>query len=431
MAVKKDVEGKQPQQKDLWKQRNVESVSLRQFVKDTADVEKMILYGESNAGKSRWFLNILSHLKKTGVPKENILMYVIYPDRATGITKLANLVPKEFADNVKILTINCYEELVMSTALAEERLMEHYKKTGVHGWMVIELLSEVWRMSQDYYARQAFGESLADLLAAKRQAVQEVMKEKGKEDKTTAFQALSGFADWTTIKFFHNFNWIDKIKKMPFNVVFTSEIKNEDSKDSMFSAVGKRPGGEKDNIHRVDTILYLTHIGDKFEQRCFKLTGYSRIYSGIDITDKNGYEVHQAILKKFESKGYKSSAIEELEAEAGIPSPEKAKPEVKKEETHDALEDHQKMAEDKSTPKDRTKATPEEQEEAFEKADIKTISKESDKTDDIDELDDTLDELDTKPEKKTEKDKKPVEEKPKKEQEKETPSGDVDWDVDL
>jgi len=390
MAIKKKSEGESNQHKDLWKTRQVTSVPLGQFVKDTANVDKMIVYGESNTGKTRWYLSILSYLKKINVSDENILMYIIYPDRATGITKLANLVPKQFMNNVKIMTVNNYEDLVMATAEAEERLMEHYKKTGVHGWLVVELLSEVWRMAQDYYARQAFGETLAHLLAAKRKAVEEIMAEKGKEDKTTAFQALSGFADWVTIKFFHNFNWIDKIKKMPFNVVFTSEIKNEDNKDSIFSSVGKRPGGEKDNIHRFDTILYLAHKGNKFTQRCFKLTGYDRIYSEVDITNKNSYAVHQQILKKFEDAGYRSSAIEELEKEAGIPTPKKPEPKVEKPKPEPVKEEKpaRKTIEPEPIPLGESRTiskTPEgESEKKITPEEIVTPPKKKDETDDWD-----------------------------------------------
>lgn len=335
MVLKKEVEGEN-KPKDLWKEKLVSPIPMNQYARDTEEVEKIILFGESSTGKTRWYLNILNYIKNVlKLPPEKVLLYIIYPDRPTGIVKLYNLIPKEYVENsnprVHILPINNYEDMVSATAQAEQALMEHYKKTGVHGWLICELLDEAWRMSQDYYSRQAFGETLADYLALQRETVKEKMKKLGKEDKDTAFQALGGWQDWSVIKFFHNFNWVDKIKRMPFNVLFTAEIRAEENKDSIFSVVGFRPSGEKDNMHRVDTILYLKHVGDKFYQRCFKWTGMSRVYSDIEITDKNGYEVHKQIEKNFESKGFKTSAIEELEKEAGIPNPPK-KEEPKKEE---------------------------------------------------------------------------------------------------
>jgi len=324
MVLKKEIEGEE-KPKDLWNEQLVAPIPMDQFARETAETEKLLLCGFSNTGKTRWYLKILDNLKKRGIPKEKIMMCIVFPDRGTGLTKLYNLIPKEFVKNVFVFPINNYEELVSSTAVAEKKLTQHFKETGVHGWLVIELLEECWRFSQDYYSRQAFGETLADYLALQRESVKERMKQvskkQGKEVEDTAFQALEGWKDWTIIKFFHNFNWIDRIKKMPFNVLFTAEVRAEDDKDSPFASIGNRPAGEKDNIHRVDTVLYLKHTGDNFSQQCMKLTGYDRLYSAYDITSKNGYEEHCRILKMFEDKGYKSSAIEELEKEAGIPIP--------------------------------------------------------------------------------------------------------------
>lgn len=319
MAVKKKSEGSSDV-RELWEQQLVQPISMKKYAKDTADVEKIILYGESNAGKTRWYLNVLQNLKEKGLKKEEILMCIIYPDRPTGLTKLVNLIPPEFVDRVMIFPVNNYEEMVSSTAIAEKKLTEHHEKTGKHGWLVIELLEESWRSAQDYYSRQAYGTTLAEYFAQKRQQIAQ------SKDDSSAYKAFEGWSDWPIIKFFHNFNWIDKIKRFPFNVIFTSEIKQETNADSIFSSVGFRPAGEKDNLHRVDTILYLSHKGDKFTQQCFKLTGYSRLYSTYDISDKNGYTEHQRILKKFEAAGYKTSAIKELEEEANINPPTPPKP---------------------------------------------------------------------------------------------------------
>jgi len=341
MPLKKPIEGESPAT-SLWEQELVVPRKFNDFYEEIAPTEKILLFGESNTGKTRWYLNILNYLKKQGLTKDQVLMCIIFPDRPTGITKLYDLVPKEFVENVLVFPVDTYEELVSSTSKAEKLLTEHHKKTGVHGWLVIELLEEAWRMAQDYYCRKAFGETLADLLAAKRQEIQRLMAAKGKEDRDTAYQALEGWKDWPVIKFFHNFNWIDRIKKMPFNTVFTAEVKEELNPDSIFHSVGVRPAGEKDNIHRVDTIIYLTHVGGRFFQQCFKLTGYNRLYSKIDITNKNGYEVHKQILQRFEKLGYKTSIMQEIEEEAGIKvktksneaaQPSKTKEEAKKEET--------------------------------------------------------------------------------------------------
>lgn len=326
MVKQKQVEGKE-QPKDLW-EITAPTITMQQFAKETANVEKIIWFGESNSGKTRGYLDILGYYKAQGIPKEKVMMCVVFPDRSTGITKLYNVIPKEYVTRVFPYTVNCYEDMVSATATAEKKLLEHYKQTGMHGWLIVELLEEAWRMSQDYYSRKAFGETLADLMAAKRKSIQEIMDSKDESSKDNAYKALSGWKDWTIIKFYHNFNWIDKIKKMPFNVGATSEVKEETNTDSIFYSIKLRPAGEKDNVHRFDIAIYKSHRENKFYQQCFKWTGMSRLYAELDITDKNSWAVHKKIQKQFEAKGYRSSAIEELEEEAGIEPP---KPEVPKE----------------------------------------------------------------------------------------------------
>jgi len=338
MVLKKPVSGEN-EPKNLW-QQPAESFTIKQFAQQTEDVEKIIWYGESNSGKTQGYLDVLRYLKEQNTPPEKVCMCIVFSDRATGITKLYNLIPTEYVDKVHVFPVNNYEDLVKATANSEKILLDHFKTAKIHGWLILELLEESWRMAQDYYSRQAFGETLADLMSAKRRAIEELKTIKSEDKKESAFQALEGWRDWTVIKFFHNFNWIDRIKRMPFNVGATAEIRDIDNPDSIFSAVKVRPAGEKDNAHRFDTIIYKKHVNGRFYQRCFKLTGYSKLYSDIDITDKNGYTIHKQILEKFTKSGLKSSAIEELEKEAGIkvpnvsppPKKEEAKPEPKKEE---------------------------------------------------------------------------------------------------
>ncbi len=354
MAMKKVAEKEEP--KNLWNQQIVKPLSVNEYKKEIADAEKIILFGESNTGKTRFYLSILKYLEKQGVPKDDILMCILYPDRPTGITKLFNLIPAQYRDNILIFPINTYEELISSTATSEQKLKEHFKNTGKLGWLVIELLEDAWKSVQDYYCRLAYGETLGEYFAKKRADV------KAMKEDSNAYRALEGWGDWTIIKYFHNFNWIDKIKRMPYNVIFTAEVKEEGNKDSNFYDLGYRPGGEKDNIHRVDTVIYLSHKGNQFSMRTYKNTGYSRLYNSVDITspDKHGneviaYEMHCNALKRLENRGYRTSKIEDIEKEAQIKPLEKksiekaSKEEIiekKKEETKESNENVEKDTED-------------------------------------------------------------------------------------
>ena len=318
-VIQKKTEGEE-EPVDLWSIKK-KPIPLKQFVKDTIDVEKIIWFGASNSGKTHAYLSILHHMEQEGVPPEQVCMCIVFPDRATGITKLWHLVPKIYEDRIFIFPIHNYEDMVSATSTAQKVLIQHYEKSGTHGWLIVELLEEAWRMSQDYYSRKSYGESLADLMAIKRKSVADYMTSIDKEGKETAYQALEGRKDWVIIKFFHNFNWIDKIKRMPFNVGATSEVKATDDDDDVFSSIKVRPAGEKDNVHRFDTVLYLKHQGNNFYQRCFKLTGFSKLYTDYDITGIGSYSAHKQITSKFEKSGYRQTKIEELEEQAGITAP--------------------------------------------------------------------------------------------------------------
>jgi len=305
--------------KSLWKDDSFESTNLADYSEEVANTEKIIAYGESNSGKSTFYFGIPSYEKSQGIKPEKFMMCIIFPDRPTGLTKLIGMVPKEYRDRIFVYPIDKYEDLVRATATVEKRLLEHYKKTGHHGWMVVELLEESWKASQDYYSRLAYGENLGEYFAQKRAEV------KAMKNDDSAYRALTGWGDWSVIKFFHNFNWIDKIKRMPFNVLFTAEIKEEGNKDSIFYDLGYRPAGEKDNMHRVDTIIHLSHRRDEFIMQPFKLTGFTKLYKPEKITNTNAYALHRRNLEKMEKSGLKTSVFEELETAADIKPPQKPK----------------------------------------------------------------------------------------------------------
>jgi hypothetical protein len=319
----------------LWKQ-GAKPIKLRDYSKSTADTEKLLIFSETGAGKTTFYLDIIRYLKKKGLEPEKFKMMICYPDRPSGISRLFPSVPSEYKDGLDIFPVSNYEETIRATATIVEEMDKHFKETGVHGWGVFELMENYWTFSQDYYCRKAYGETMADYFTEMQSLIG-----KGKAEKKTAYEAFAGpfGGPWPAIKFHHNFNWIDKLKRMPFNIVFTSEIKEEDNKDSIFSSLGYRPAGEKHNQHKMDTILYLGHkkVGSnyRFTMKPFKLTGYRAFYPKIDITDKIGYEEHKKACKKLEEKGYKVTKMNDLEEQAEITPPKrkKKKPEPKPKET--------------------------------------------------------------------------------------------------
>jgi len=353
--VKQKKNVKKTEADSLWNQSST-PIKLKDYSKNTVDTEKLLIFSETGAGKTTFYLDIIKYLKKKGLKPEKFKMMICYPDRPSGISKLFPSIPEEFKDRLDIFPVSNYEETIRATATITQELDKHFKETGVHGWAVFELMENYWTFSQDYYCRKAYGETMADYFTEMQSLIG-----KGKAEKKTAYEAFAGpfGGPWPAIKFHHNFNWIDKLKRMPFNIVFTSEIKQEDNKDSVFSTLGYRPAGEKHNQHKMDTILYLGHkkVGSnyRFTMKPFKLTGYRAFYSKVDITDKIGYEEHKKACKKLEEKGYKVTKMKDLEEQAEINPPKRKeekkekkeeKPKEKKEEKPEPKKEEKKENDD-------------------------------------------------------------------------------------
>jgi len=319
MALKKETVGEKKNVTDLWKQ-SATPISIKKYVAEAGNTEKMIVFGETGAGKTRFYLNILRILFKKVIPKDDLRMFIIFPDRPNGLAKLYGLIPEEYQDCIDIFPITGYEDTIRATATATKLLEEHYKKTGVYGWMIFELMENYWAFSMNYYCIQAYGKTMGEYFAQMRTIIS-----KDKAEKKTAYEAISGpfGGPWPIIKWMHNFNWIDKLKRMPYNIVFTSELREEDNKDSIFSALGYRPAGEKHCQHKVDTILYLSHKDNDYFMKPFKLTGFTRLYGEQNITDKDGYGVHNDALRRLEEMGYSVSKMKDIEMQAGINPPKK------------------------------------------------------------------------------------------------------------
>jgi len=334
---------------NLWDQE-AESLTFTDFKDSIADTEKLLVFGETGSGKTKFYIDRFRYLYKKGVKPENFFACIILPDRPTGITKLADFIPEEYKDRIKIFPVNQYEDTIKATATAVKLLEEHYQKTGKFGDLVFELMENYWTFAQDYFCRQAYGKTMGEFFSQ----MQSIMgADKG--DKRTAYEAFAGpfGGPWPIIKFFHNFNWIDKVKRLQFNTIFTSEIKEETNKDSIFFDLGFRPAGEKHNQHKMDSVVYVSHIGDDFFIRAYKLTGYTKLYGKTKVTNKNDYESHLKCIEELEKRGFKVSAMNDLEQQAGIEPPKKEEIKVVKKEEMTEEQKEVKKQDEEDKPEER------------------------------------------------------------------------------
>ena len=315
---------------NLWDQ-NVDSVDMKKF-KKTAQSEKLLIAGETGSGKTKFYIDMFRYVHDVlNVKPDDFLATIVLPDRPTGITKLFGLFPKEYIeeDRIKIYPVEDYETTIKATASTHRLHIQHFNQTGKLGYSVFELMENYWSFSQNYFSRKAYGQSMGEYFAQ----MQSIMSD-DKADKQSAYKAFAGpfGGPWPIIKFFHNFNWIDRIKRFPYHTIFTSELKEEDNKDSIFYEFGYRPAGEKHNQHKMDTVIITSHNNNKFFIKPYKLTGYTALYNKIDVSNKNDYEEHIKAKKILEKRGFRVSPLEELEQEAGITPPKKKEQPKKQEE---------------------------------------------------------------------------------------------------
>jgi len=333
----------------------------------------MIVFAETNAGKTRFYMMVADAMKNLKVSPEKFRMIIINTDRPSGVSKLIKLIPPEYLPCVSVVDVSNYEELISATTEANEILEKHYREVGPNAFMCIELLGEPWVYSQDYYTRKAHGESLGDYFATKKQL------EKAVRDDVSAYKAIDGWKDWPVIKFLHNVHWMDKLKKVPYHVIFTAEVKEVENEKSIFNKTGK-PAGEKRGIHRVDEIVFLGRVKGKYLMKAIKLTGYSARYKVQDITGKNAYLVHEEQLKLLEEHGYKDGVVASVEKKSGITPPKKpaeeAVPEPPKTEPKTEKEESQKTPPKVAPDKAPSEGSKEETKKEPEKKTIEIRSKE-------------------------------------------------------
>jgi len=267
--------------------------------------ESILLYGSTASGKTYWYITIPHYYKSIGVKPENFLMWVIFPDRSGGILNLLDLVPPEYLDRIRIYPISGdFRDVIEVTNKAWDELTKFGSNPQNHAWLVFEMVDELWTLAQDTAIRISYGIGLGQFIASKRKELIEKAESKGKEEPS-AYSALSGAygGEWVTIKNLHNTEWIDKVKSIPIlgvNLLLTAGEKKAESTDKPFHLIGVKPDGEKSNIYRVDTIIYLERddATNKFFMQPLKITGLSTLYAKHDITNQIPYAIHKENVKK-------------------------------------------------------------------------------------------------------------------------------------
>ena len=184
---------------------------------------------------------------------------------------------------------------------------------GPGDWMVFDMVGGMWDHAQSEYSRRVYGEDLSAHLMALRAEAQEAIaaaggslrsqdENKRKEAQKVVstqmqYSGLEGRTDWALIKRMHNDDIFDYVvREGDFNVLATTSLtpvaddELQKHKWPDFEVIGRRPEGEKHNIHRFDTYAHVERINDKFLWRTNLGMGKGKdrshkLYRDIDFTD--------------------------------------------------------------------------------------------------------------------------------------------------
>jgi len=209
--------------------------------------EKVMLVGEMNTSKTKSLVS-LAWL----YPNNRVVIFD--PDDGTA-KLLEELGIPDGLDNLTVIPVTPdYEKLVSDYNIMKTVL-------GVGDWCCFDMLGRFWDIAQDYYTYRVYGTD----------SIEHVVKQKEKGGDAS-FGGLDGIGDWPHIKRLHNTRLLDDaVLRSTFNVMATTSA-------GMVSPRGKapttgiegiyatefgiKPEGEKHNIYRFDTQVFLYRKGD-------------------------------------------------------------------------------------------------------------------------------------------------------------------------
>ena len=228
------------------------------------DREVILVGGGPSTGKSRTIVE----LAIAGLEQE---FNVVVIDRDRGIAKaVKELCDGTVPENMDYFIANSWEKVMQGVHHSFDIL-------GPGDWLCFDMIGGLWDLAQDEFTRLVYEESGADKLLALRMEAEELVRTSGKKGgdasseraRGVGFEGLEGRYDWPLIKKMHNSDMRDNcILNGEFNILSTTAMNamqdTDKAKWPMFSSLGRRPEGEKNNVHKHDTFALVTQSDGKF-----------------------------------------------------------------------------------------------------------------------------------------------------------------------
>lgn len=274
------------------------------------DRESILIYGEQGCGKSFSVAKLIEQMLEEGH-----VVFVIDRDRGLGAALeevFGAPLRDHMPENLEYRLANEWDKIPAAVNEAMSML-------GPGDWCVTEMIGRFWDMAQEAYGEKVWG-SLADHILSLRVEAQEQIdkahiKDKSKDataikSRAVGYGGMEGRTDWTVVKRMHNAEVFDKlVLNGTFNLLATSSCRpvtdeeKERNEWETFHKVGKRPEGEKHQVHRFDTIAYLYRKDHKFLWRT-DLGGRGKdrghpLFRDIEFGDSRNIDMSPGFIRSY------------------------------------------------------------------------------------------------------------------------------------
>lgn len=229
------------------------------------DFETVLIYGKPKSGKTYCYMSIIDEeLKKNPDTK----FYLLCTDNGASKTFLSYFGNnKKVLENIEYYPINCPTDC--KTVVQEVK-----KKAKRTDFIIVDLISAVWDMAQDYFvsqAAQAFGGNISDYVAA--------------ASKDPKKFGLLDSSKWLVIKRLDSAVTQDLLTNPFCNIIACASEKATGMETAMYDAairkgkdvtkpemltlydqIGAKPAGRKEMPYFFNTIVYIGGIQEKYFQ---------------------------------------------------------------------------------------------------------------------------------------------------------------------
>jgi len=237
-------------------------------------VWKIMIDGESASGKTDFALGWINYeIEDLGKKPEDVLLCII--DLDDGVTPLLQQgrVKPQHRDRVLYLPCKDFASFLRSYEQFKPVLIEHNEKTGNKGMLFVDNMHQLWEWAREKYTKDSYGMTMEKLL---------ILRRKKAIENNTFVPTFDQISDYGIINPLHN----DPLEDMKFesnryfHYIWATPTKSE------FETRKPKPGGQKDNILRVDYHLRKYTEGEDVNLRYFadliKNRGLSRTFVHLE-----------------------------------------------------------------------------------------------------------------------------------------------------